>query len=381
MQTAWVTSTATARAALIDITRQGLEIRALFDAATEILQPALGSWAYCWETLDPVTLLPTSGLTHNLPPESAPAYFENEYGHEDFNKFEDLFASRMAARTLFDATAGQPQRSRRYCELYLPNGLGPELRAVLADGQDCWGAVSFLRKATADEFPSHATALVAQVAGHLGWAIRRTLLLNAGARSVDDSPGVVVVDRAGRIVSTTMAADRWLDLLEDRRHSAGRDRLPVAVEAVLAQLARGTDAPSPRARVQASDGTWLVVHGAELHGGDAGQRVVVIEKVAPRELASVIVRAYGLSSRERQVAELVLRGQATKQVARALELSPHTVTDYLRSLFDKVGVRSRRELAARLLVDHHLPRMFGGAEIGPDGWFLDEPRSQAEHRH
>lgn len=103
-------------------------------------------------------------------------------------------------------------------------------------------------------------------------------------------------------------------------------------------------------RVQATDGTWLVVHGAELHGGDAGQRVVVIEKVAPRELASVIVRAYGLSSRERQVAELVLRGLPTKQVARALELSPHTVTDYLRTLFDKVGVRSRRELAARLLV-------------------------------
>ena len=94
-----------------------------------------------------------------------------------------------------------------------------------------------------------------------------------------------------------------------------------------------------------------------------------------------MVRAYGLSSRERQVAELVLRGLPTKQVARALKLSPHTVTDYLRSLFDKVGVRSRRELAARLLVDHHLPRMFVGAEIGPDGWFLDDPHSSAEPGH
>lgn len=378
MQTAWVTSTAAARTELIDITRQGLDVPALFDAATQVLQPALGCWAYCWETLDPVTLLPTSGVTHNLPPESAPAYFENEYGQEDFNKFEELVASGVAARTLFDATDGEPQRSRRYRELFLPNALGPELRAVLTDGQECWGAVSFLREATADEFPSEATALMAHVAGHLGWAIRTALLLNAGARGADDAPGVVVVDKAGSIVSTTMAADRWLDLLEDERHTAGRDRLPVSVEAVLAQLVRGTDAPSPRARVQALDGTWLVVHGAELHGGDAGQRVVVIEKVAPRELASVIVRAYGLSPRERQVAELVLRGLPTKQVARALDLSPHTVTDYLRSLFDKVGVRSRRELAARLLVDHHLPRMFGGAEIGPDGWFLDDICARAE---
>jgi len=123
--------------------------------------------------------------------------------------------------------------------------------------------------------------------------------------------------------------------------------------------------------VPAADGTWLVVHGATLHGGEGGQRVVVIEKVAPRELAAVIVRAYGLSSRERQVAELVLRGLPTKQMAQALQLSPHTVTDYLRSLFDKVGVRSRRELAARVLVEHHLPRMFRSTEVGADGWFLD----------
>jgi len=42
----------------------------------------------------------------------------------------------------------------------------------------------------------------------------------------------------------------------------------------------------------------------------------------------------------------------------------------LRSLFAKVGVTSRRELAARLLVDHHLPLMFSGTDIGADGWFL-----------
>ena len=126
-----MSSGSAARATLIDITRQGLAPPALFDAATQVLQPAVGCWAYCWETLDPVTLLPTSGVTHNLPPESAPAYLENEYGQEDFNKFEDHLASGIAARTLFDATDGQPQRSRRYRELYLPNGLGPELRVVL----------------------------------------------------------------------------------------------------------------------------------------------------------------------------------------------------------------------------------------------------------
>lgn len=359
--------------AVIEITRAGLAPPELFAQAGEVLKAAAGFTASCWETLDPVTLLPTSGVTENLPKASAPAYFENEYLHEDFNKFDELLAADVPARTLFDATGGQPARSRRYRELLVPNGLGPELRAVLTDGDDCWGAVALIRGIDDDQFPPEATALLARLAPHLGWAVRAALLLHASNGPAGDGPGVVVVDADGTVLSMTAAADRWLDLLADDRHRAGRDRLPVSVEAVLARLGLGSEVAPPRARLQAADGTWLVVHGAILLGQGADQRAIVIEPVAPRELAAVIVRAYRLSRRERQVAELVLRGLATKQVALTLELSVHTVTGYLKSLFAKVGVQSRRELAARFLADHHLPRMFSGAPIAVDGWFADEP--------
>lgn len=95
----------------------------------------------------------------------------------------------------------------------------------------------------------------------------------------------------------------------------------------------------------------------------------------------MIVRVYGPSLRDRQVAELVLRGLPTKQVARALERSLHTVTDYLRSLFDKVGVCSRRGLRLVCSSISHLRRFFGGAEIRPDGWVLDDPNSKAQLGH
>lgn len=212
MQTVAVTAPAGVRSAVIDLTRNGLDVPTLFEAATRLFQPTLECWAYCWETLDPVTLLPTSGLTHNLPRESAPAYLENEYGQEDFNKFEDLLNAGVAARTLFDATDGAPEPSRRYAELYVRNGLGPELRAVLTDGGECWGAVCFLRRTNDEEFPPEATALLSQVAGHLGWAVRTALLMRAGTRSDDGGPGVIVVDDTGGIVSTTAATNRWLAL-------------------------------------------------------------------------------------------------------------------------------------------------------------------------
>lgn len=146
---------------------------------------------------------------------------------------------------------------------------------MLTDGVECWGAVSFLRQAGDEPFDDDDAAFMASVGPHVGAAIRTAVVLRASNRGREGGPGVAVIDRDGRIVSKTTAADHWLAALDDPRHDAGRRRLPVAVESVLAQLDRGNGGV-PRARVQAADGTWLVVHGADLHGDTSGQRVVVI---------------------------------------------------------------------------------------------------------
>ena len=55
-----------------------------------------------------------------------------------------------------------------------------------------------------------------------------------------------------------------------------------------------------------------------------------------------------LTERERQVLELVARGEANKQIARRLEISVRTVEVHRSRVFDKMGVRSAAELANRL---------------------------------
>jgi DNA-binding NarL/FixJ family response regulator len=68
----------------------------------------------------------------------------------------------------------------------------------------------------------------------------------------------------------------------------------------------------------------------------------------------------------------VLLGRSTAEIAAALFLSAWTVQDHLKKVFDKVGVRSRAELASRLFFGDYLPRSTAGTPLGADGWFIDK---------
>jgi DNA-binding CsgD family transcriptional regulator len=98
---------------------------------------------------------------------------------------------------------------------------------------------------------------------------------------------------------------------------------------------------------------------------------VIIERAGPTELVPLVLQGSGLTDREAEVAGCVLRGQSTREIASELSVSPQTVQQHLKSVFGKLGVRSRREMLANLFLSHYWPRMATGTPIGANGWFAD----------
>jgi DNA-binding CsgD family transcriptional regulator len=105
--------------------------------------------------------------------------------------------------------------------------------------------------------------------------------------------------------------------------------------------------------VQTKRKRWAEVHGAILTSRDSAERcvAVTIHPVGQSDVSQFLIEAYALTERERDVTSCLARGFSTKQVAVSLDLSRHTVRDHVKTIFGKVGARSRGELMARIFWD------------------------------
>ena len=179
----------------------------------------------------------------------------------------------------------------------------------------------------------------------LGVVLRRRLTTRIEGTAAEPSkPGVIVLTPELDVLSTTESAHEWIDALPAAGMFATWDMLPAAVYPV-ATLARSRDsAAGAHALERAVDGRWLMIEAAPLEGDGAGYVAVTLRNATPKETFDILARAHALTRRERDVVTAVCAGLDTNAITQQLLISRHTVQDHLKSIFEKIGVHSRREL-------------------------------------
>ena len=348
-----------ARDLIADLSRRGSDLVTFWHDCTEILEAAVPHVDKpCWYTLDPASLLITSHYHEGLPEFPAKLLLHEYYG-EDVNQVSDVARSKSGISTLHEATGGDPSASPSW-HMNMEMGGDQELIAALRAGGQAWGAVGLYRAPGEPLFGSDEKAFLQAIGPDLASGARTGLLVGE-ARDPEwpDSPGLVVLSERGEVESMTPGVEDWLSDLPDGDLDAGR--LPTSVHAVAGRALRtadGVDAPGEvaLARVLSRSGTWVVLHGTSLVGSGSRRVAVIVEPAHPARIVPLLMSAYGLTEREQEVTRLVLRGDSTIQIAERLVVSPHTVQEHLKKIFEKTAVRSRRELVGKVFFAHYEPR-------------------------
>jgi DNA-binding CsgD family transcriptional regulator len=322
-----------------------------------------------WFGIDPTTFLAVApARMESLDAGYCNTFWFGEFHEQDANLFADLARDSSPAATLRTATDDRPMRSARYREFLQPQGYDDELRVMFRTGNRSWGAAGLFRDAGRDPFDEHDVAVLEAISPIVAAAMRTHAALAVPTAGFSHTPGLMLFDRDGAILSANDAASSWLADIYDA--DPGTDwfellaglhtpdigaAIPIIPLIARAHaVANGRDAREARLRLRDRSGRWLVLHASVLEGrGGDGNVAVVVEPAKSADLAPIIIEAYGLTPRERDVVKAIARGLSTPEIAGELFLSSHTVRDYIKAVFDKVGVSSRGELVAKLFAEHY----------------------------
>jgi len=167
--------------------------------------------------------------------------------------------------------------------------------------------------------------------------------------------------------TTRSGVERWLSDPPDGDWAAGRLPSSVLVAGRALRTAKYPEEAGEVAisRVLSRSDDWGLLHGTSLVFSSSRQLAVIVEPAHPARITPLLMSADGLSEREQEVTRLVLQGNSTTDIAETLFVSAHTVQQHLKSVFDKTGIRSRRDLVGRVFFAHYEPTRCGTTSVAP----------------
>jgi DNA-binding CsgD family transcriptional regulator len=241
-----------------------------------------------------------------------------------------------------------------------PSGARVRMRATRVLGRDNFGTAE--RESFRRLLP-HLTQAMGLFLRLNGLEAERELFAGALGRL---AVGAIIVDRDCRILQATPQAEAILAEKDVLKNDRGRLRLldeagpSGAFTAAVAEIAETSDASFAGSRAfsihrSCGEALGLVVrpapHSAKLHAPLRGAALVIIadagSNVAPQP--AVLVRLFGLTPAEAELAALMGQGLDLDDASAALSITKNTAKAHLRMVFSKTGVSRQSELVRLLL--------------------------------
>jgi len=313
------------------------------------LQPLVGFDRWCWPLADPDTLVPLGGLAEHDYGPRVPRVLELEYCGGDFAAKDVLARRARPAASLSRETGGDLARSPRWDEVWRAVGIGDIAVLACRDQFGCWGWMQAYRDGGDRPFCEGDLEFLASVGPVLGAALRHGLGFTPPPDRDAAQPGptgVIVLDADLGVVDATAGARACIGAHPLARLFAAWGMLPATIYPVATRARAGRAATGARALDRMPDGRWVMIEAAPLEERANGGIAVTLRGATAREIFGRRCRLYGLSPREREVAAALLAGLGTRAVTERLFISRHTVQDHLKSVFEKMGIHSRREMLA-----------------------------------
>jgi DNA-binding CsgD family transcriptional regulator len=304
---------------------------------------------YCLFGVDPQSGLRTFMYGRDSLDGVAARLAHNETHEPDVNRYADLSVAARPVGVLSRGTADPPaSRSPRLHEILRPAGFGSELRLVLRDAKQVWGALVLFRESSGRVFGEREAQAAAGLSVPLAGAVRRHPMRHVSA-SVDTLPaGLVLLDPQNRVLSMTPAAGAWLDDLR----AGGTDQMTqeditrIVFDAAHAARTQPTES-TVHCHTRTTSGRWLELRASRIDVTPADIAVTLHAANTQCLLPTASVR-WGLTAREAEVLSKVVEGRGAKQIARMLGISLATVNTHLKTVYRKAGVSGRQELLANL---------------------------------
>lgn len=330
-------------------------------------------------------LLPVPGSAPytlwNLPDEFGREFIEREGGLEGAAATAQQLGSRVWSTRLLGAAAGLPmpegwfgseQYRRFYGRFGIQDGLG--FVALTADPGGTARAPEAGRSASAcalltclrevygtEAFGERGLALLRMLLPALEAGVTTRARLAGAAATVEAAlhasrTGALIVSADGRRLYTNSALVELLAKDPERaRIRAELDRAVAELRSLLHSRPADRGVPSlagASAEVRTARAVyrvWTTLLGEHLAG--PGPAVLVqVERLTPEQPSLPALRErWGLTRQEARVARLLARGRTNRQIAATLGIRETTARHYTEAVFQKLGVHSRAEAAARIL--------------------------------